>query len=511
MRGRQRRGLRLAAIAAPIVAGLLATAGPVSAQETTVPATGAAATTVPAATFTKVNVPGTTTMDAAPKDLLRKYGYIEQEYYATGTACRYRITDPLATAQVVDCGWRYKTRMIVRRPADPRKFNGTATVEWSNVSTGQDIDFVWAATHDYQMRHRYASISLSVQLIGVNALKAWSPARYGDLTVAAPNTDPATGGQLDATGDVLSWDIYSQTVEGLRHPGAVNPLPGTTVRHVIADGESQSALRLTPYYNSIDPLYHVVDGIVYYDAAGQLRTDSPTKAISVATEIGVGLLPSGLPAPDSANYRRWEVAGTSHVSYEDLQYVDPMVLRDCYLKTAAGACSTLTGLITGCSESPAWSTVPTGYVLDSAFDHMNKWIQGGSPPPTAPRMERDFSAPPLYDPAGPGGHAPAYAKNANGLTIGGIQLAEYDYSAAVNVGAGTTGPGSCWLTGKHQFFTDQELAARYPDPRAYLRGAVRLTAQNVADGYILPEDAAQTLKYAYAVYLRLLQLDRRHQ
>jgi hypothetical protein len=504
------RRLRLAAIAAAIAAvSLLTIAGPVSAEEMTGPGS-TAATTVPAATFTPVNVPGTTAMDAAPQDLLRKYGYVEQEYYVTGTACRYRITNPLATAQVVDCGWRYETRMIVRRSADPRRFNGTATVEWDNVSTGQDIDFVWAATHDYQMRHGYASISLSVQLIGVNALKAWSPARYGDLTVAAPNTDPASGGQLDATGDVLSWDIYSQTIKGLRHPGAVNPLPGMPVRHVIATGESQSALRLTPYYNSIDPLAHVVDGIVYYDAAGQLRTDSPTKAISVATEIGVGLLPSGLPAPDSANYRRWELAGTSHVSYEDLQYVDPMVLRDCYLKTAAGACSTLTGLITGCSESPAWSTVPTGYVLDSAFDHMNKWIQDGPPPPTAPRLERDFSAPPLYDPAASGGHAPAYAKNANGLTIGGIQLAEYDYSAAVNVGAGTTGPGSCWLTGKHQFLTDQQLAARYPDPHSYLHGAVQLTAQNVAHGFILPEDAAQTLKHAYAVYLLLLQLDRGH-
>lgn len=42
------------------------------------------ATTVPA-TSTPVNVPRTTAMAATPKQLLRKYGCKEQEYYATGT------------------------------------------------------------------------------------------------------------------------------------------------------------------------------------------------------------------------------------------------------------------------------------------------------------------------------------------------------------------------------------------------------------------------------------------
>jgi Alpha/beta hydrolase domain len=488
-----------ATVASITVAGLLVGAGPSSA---TAPARTSAAG-VPSAVFTKVQVAGTTALAAAPRRLLATYGYVEQEYYVSGTACRYRMTAPLADAQVVDCDSPYKTRMIVRRPADPNRFNGTATVEWSNVSTGQDIDFVWAATHDYQMRHGYASISVSAQLNGVNALKAWSPARYGSLTLAASNTDPQTGSTLDQTGDVLSWDVFSQTVQGLRHPAATNPLPGLRVKRVIAMGESQSALRLTPYYNSIDPLHHVVDGIVYYDAAGALRTDSRTKAISVATEIAIGLQANGLPAADSRNYRRWELAGTSHVSYQDMQYVDPMVLRDGFLKLPDGTPSTLTGLITGCSQSPAWSTVPTGYVLDAAVQTINGWIMGGRPAPTAPRMVRDPSAPPLFDPNAPGGQAPGYAKDAIGNTAGGIHLSEYDYPSAVIKGAGTTGPATCWLTGMHRWFTDQELAARYPDPEAYLRGVKQLARQNVAHGFLLPEDAARTLQDAYIVYRNL--------
>jgi hypothetical protein len=494
--GKAMRVGRLAAVAALIISACLLSA----------PAPASAAVAVPAATFTAVQVPGTTAMAAAPRNILRRYGYVEQEYYVAGTACRYRMSDPLGTAQVVDCGWSYTTRMVVRRPADPRRFNGTATVEWYNVSTGQDIDFVWAATHDYQMRRGYASISISAQLVGVNALKAWSSKRYGNLTIAAPNTDPAGGGILDQTGDVLSWDIFSQTVQGLRRPGVVNALPRLTVKRVIANGESQSALRLTPYYNAIDPLHHVVDGIVYYDAAGQLRTDSATKAVSVATEIGVGLTASGRPAPNSANSRRWEVAGASHTSLWDLQYVDEITGLDGYLKLPDGTPTTLTGTITGCAWYPLWSTVPTGYVLDSAFEHVNVWIKGGRAAPAVPLLRRDPNAPPLYDPAAPGGVAPGYAKDARGNTIGGIQLAEYAYPTAHIEGAGNTGPGACWLTGTHSWFTDAELAARYSDPHAYFRGVVALTTRNLASGVILPRDAARTLHNAYATFRHLLQL-----
>ena len=34
----------------------------------------------------------------------------------------------------------YKTRLIVRTPVDPKKFNGTVIVEWLNVTSGRDSD-----------------------------------------------------------------------------------------------------------------------------------------------------------------------------------------------------------------------------------------------------------------------------------------------------------------------------------------------------------------------------------
>src|SRR5262245_55512903 len=218
-------------------------------------------TKVLAAVLQLVVVPGTDALAASPEDLA-KWGYVEQEYYVSGVAKRYTLPDAMSSAVVVDGGYPYKTRMIVRRPADPARFNGTLVAEWYNVTLGQDIDFNWATSRDYFMRNGYAVVSIFAQKVGVERLKNWSPARYGDLTVSAPDTAPPDPLR---TGDVLCWDIFSQAIKALREPGAVDALAGMTVLRVIATGESQAGRRLTQYYNSIDPLHRLVDGMVFYD------------------------------------------------------------------------------------------------------------------------------------------------------------------------------------------------------------------------------------------------------
>jgi hypothetical protein len=204
----------------------------------------------------KVVVPGTHPLDASVVDLA-KHGYEEQEYYASGTANRYRIKNPLDTATIVDSDHPYKTRIVVRKPSDPKRFNGTVVVEWYNVSAGQDIDFCWGGSHDYLMREGYVWVGVSAQRVGIKQLNAWSPARYDTLSAEASNDDPQ-GGTLDDRGDVLSWDIFGQVGAALlSHPGPGDPLAGLAIKHLIAAGESQSALRLTAYYNSMQPLHNL--------------------------------------------------------------------------------------------------------------------------------------------------------------------------------------------------------------------------------------------------------------
>lgn len=443
--------------------------------------TGSAAVPVPAATVTQVKAAGAP-FGAAPDDL-KAYGYVEQEYYVEGLANRYRFTGPQANAEMIDGGHRYKTRILVRRPADPKRFNGTVAVEWYNVTTGQDIDFDYAAAHEYLLRDGYAIVAVSAQIVGVDALKTWNPARYGDLTLAAPPTEIAPPGSRFGVADVLGWDVFSQTIQALRHPGAVDALGGLKVERVIADGESQSASMLTRYYNGIDPLHREIDGVVFYDGAGPLRTDSPTKAITVGTEV-FGADP-GSPQPDSAVYRRWEVAGASHIDLYDAQYADAITARDGALKSPDGKTVSVTGLITGCAWSPIWSAVPTHYVVTSAFAHMNSWIKDGVAPPGAPRFERDASVTPAVTHLG-----------ADGVIAGGIRLSEVEYPTGTNRGRGNTGANFfCFISGAHKPFTAEELAARYPDPAVYVRNVEALDARNAAAGFILPVDArASTAK-----------------
>jgi hypothetical protein len=42
--------------------------------------------------------------------------------------------------------------MVVYRPIDPKKFNGTVIVEWDNVSAGLDSAPIWLAALDELIR-----------------------------------------------------------------------------------------------------------------------------------------------------------------------------------------------------------------------------------------------------------------------------------------------------------------------------------------------------------------------
>jgi hypothetical protein len=110
-----------------------------------------------------------TTVDLASR------GYVEEEFFFEGSAARYDIPAPLTlvntpmtTASVIATGLPYRTRMVVRRPADARAFNGTVLMEWQNVATGYDFDALWLVASEHLMRRGYAWIGVSAQQAGVH-------------------------------------------------------------------------------------------------------------------------------------------------------------------------------------------------------------------------------------------------------------------------------------------------------------------------------------------------------
>lgn len=434
-----------------------------------------------------------TAMSATPMPL-KASGYVEEEFFIHGKANRYRIANSLEDAQLIDAGHPYVTRALVRRPVNPAHFNGTVIVEWLNVSLDQDIDFVFGATRELLVREGYAWVGVSVQRNGVEALKKWDPTRYRALNVAASNIDPANGKEVDPAnpqvmavgGDVLAWDIFSQ-VGKLAANKSSKFLGGLEAKRLIAAAESQSTLKVTSYYNSIQPLHKVYDGFLLYDRSGQLRTDVEAKTIAIGTEIFTALM-GYAPQNDTDHQRWWEINGASHFSLDEIaNYVDPFIKRDGAFRDGAGQALNLSELTRSkgpCTPSTIYSRVPNGDVLKAALKSLNSWIAGGPAPANAPRFVVDEQN--------------KYVRDANGQILGGIRTAAHDAPIAANAGIGS-GPWFCGPSGNHVDFTPAQLCQRYGSHAAYVSRVKAVVSTNVRDGVLLPEEAKKTVEDAQAL------------
>jgi hypothetical protein len=102
---------------------------------------------------------------------LAQVGYSEAEYFIAGSAAAYTNVGPLSE----DGKWSvtpgptaaYETRILVYRPIDGRKFNGTVIVEWLNVSGGLDAAPDWVMGHTELIRKGFAWVGVSAQHVGV--------------------------------------------------------------------------------------------------------------------------------------------------------------------------------------------------------------------------------------------------------------------------------------------------------------------------------------------------------
>ena len=399
---------------------------------------------------------------------LARFGYLEQEFFFEGAANRYN-TPTLATGSVIDGGHHYKSRMIVRRPMFPRQFNGTVIVEWVNVTSGYNFDAMWELSYDQLMREGYAYVGVSAQRVGVQqppyGLTAWSPVRYGTLDV----TD---GGKL--THDELSYDIFSQAAEAIRHPVGVDPLGGLKAKRIIAGGVSQSEGRLVTYYNSIHPLADAYDAFfLHLGIGGKLRQDIATKVFKVNTENDVLLLgEAAARQPDSATLHTWEIAGASHVGYDLMQFRLQLINRD-KLAIPNTACN-----------KPALSHVPTEQAMNAVYGHLVRWMEHDIAPPAAPRIELSSVTPAVA------------VRDSFGNALGGIQLAELAVPTATDTGVNTGAGSFCILYGSHEPFDAARLASLYPSHGTYVSRVARVTEENLEAGYIVPFDAAKTISEA---------------
>ena len=387
----------------------------------------------------------------ATHDALSRRGYVEEEFYLSGTATGYNTAGEELAEDVP-----YRTRILIRRPKSAHKFNGTVVMEWQNVTAGYDLDALW---HGEQlMRAGFAWVGVSAQRVGVNQLREWSPTRYGELDVT---------GDGAFTTDELSYDIFAQAAEAVRQPADIDPMGGLRVEKVLAVGGSQSAARMTVYYDNILPQVEkpVFDGYNFVVGTGPSRVGAePVFHVLSETDVRT---PEGR-RPDSDVYRRWEVAGAAHSGYQGQEYRAPLSERDLPGGAAEYAC-----------VAEPFSRIPLHHVVVAAHEHLVDWIDGKAPP-SAPYLEFDGTT---------------KVRNELGLAQGGIQLSQLVVPTAINTGD-NAGQTFCFLFGSYEPLDAEQLVELYRNHGGYVSRVTKAVARNVSDGYIMPADGLLTIREA---------------
>jgi Alpha/beta hydrolase domain len=439
---------------------------------------------------------------------LSTVGYAQSEYFLSGTAASYAPVTPLTSSGT----WHvtpatsapYTTRIVVDRPASPAKFNGTVIVEWLNDTAGIDTAADWIYGHDELVRDGFAWVGVSAQQVGVQALQELDPVRYAGLS---------------HPGDSYSYDIFSQAGQAVWDDSA-QLLGGLRPKTVLAEGESQSALRLTTYIDAIQPLVHVYDGFLVHSRFGSgaplsqspqasvtdppvvyFRPDLGVPILDVETETDLFIPASStlpgvgpyLPAQqaDSPSFRLWEVAGTAHAdAYEsglgagdtgngatDAQAFNSMLSPP----------DSLGGVI---SCAGPLNTGEEHYVVDAAEYALNQWVTTGLPPAQAARLQVNATG-------------TGYVTDANGNVKGGIRTPAVQVPVATLSGLGNTGSGAeaalfCSLVGTTIPFSAAKLAALYPSHALFTVQWTAAALSDAAAGFIRPADATQLIAAANA-------------
>ena len=174
----------------------------------------------------------------------------------------------------------YTTRVVVYRPIDAKKFDGTVAVEWLNVTGGVDAAAAWLTGHAEMVRAGMAYVGVDAQAGGIYGVPG--SVATADGAGGIKQTDPTRYAALVHPGDSYSYSIFEQAGEAV-HASAAKLLGGLTPKRVLAIGESQSAFYLTTYLDAIQPLsVGVYDGYLVYSRGsdGSDLSQSPQATIS---------------------------------------------------------------------------------------------------------------------------------------------------------------------------------------------------------------------------------------
>jgi len=433
-------------------------------------------------------------------------GYVAEEFFISGTASSYSSAAELSP----DGRWSvtpsgaadFTTRIVALTPADRTRFNGTVLVEWLNVSGGIDAPAVWMMAHRELIRAGYGYVAVSAQRVGVEG-----GVNMMGLDMSLKSQNQQRYSSLQHPGDAYSYDIFSQAGRVIGE----EVLRGLRAEHLIALGESQSALFLTTYINAVDPLAQVYDGFLVHSRFGPAAPldggsifDAPeintTQGIAFRSDLRVPLVTIitetdlfGGPRqgyhsarqPDNQRLRVWEIAGTAHADNYTIQ-VAPIDTGSAALADIVAAYAP-TNVLMGQELDHCINFAPQHhYVLQAALSQLCDWVRTSWPPPSAAPLELSGGQPIL---------------DALGLTQGGVRTPWVDVPIARTSGVGGDESAMSSIFGSGEQFDAATVRRLYPGGvTEYLERFTASLDSAIQSGFILAADRQEILDLAAATF-----------
>jgi hypothetical protein len=440
-----------------------------------------------------------------PEDL-SKVGYVEEEYFVSGTANVYDWAPPgAATVGVANAP--YTTRMLVRRPIRKELLSGNVIVEILNASNLVDLEIGWALSKDYIVRNGDVWIGFTSKPVTAAALQKFNPTRYAPLNWANPRplgdhenctnlVSIIPGDSSRTTENGLIWDIFSQIAAWARSNYTIKPIDRTQC--VYGYGYSQSGFDLQTYVDAVFPLAKQKNGKPIFDGfliatgfntpapinqcspapsgsgAGQIKNAGvPIIRMASDSEILLAFVQAGRRADSDQpqdRFREYEIAGAAHASQNELDY------GPAYADIlAAGA--PMPPLTAGFGPR---SPLNIGIFQSAAFANLDLWVRNNVPPPPGALINFQNGAPVL---------------DAFGNPTGGVRSSWLDVPTAQWFST-SPGPGLDFLLGYVHPFDGQHLKPLYYSHQRYVEDVTNSINNLMLQRYILREDGDEIIRHA---------------
>lgn len=431
---------------------------------------------------------------------LDAYGYVEEEFYLQGVAPAITASgQPLLEAP-------YTTRILVRKPADPARFNGTVVIE--PFSWFGERGAGWILTRDYLLRRGYAYVGYTLNvntppvdpkfIADTPAAQAEQIAQYGrivnfefmrrfDYARYAPlgtYYDPQRFTRGDGPDPFLpqSQGIGAQLALLLKSNTAQGPLAGLAVQRVYVNSWAVTAQVWMDYLDQgrhqqwrmpdQTPLIdaYMTGRMAYGEVGGdvirlprKMPDGVPFVTVYSQSELmhdvieGINLPPD----TDTPQVRYYEVTGMPHLRLADLGTEHSERLPADLDKGNDPRCQTL-------------YDEPAELVVSALLDGMDRWVREGKPMPRAPRVAREGKA--------------AARDPATGNLQGGVRPPWVQVPSATYLTEQETGCGLIYDT--KVAYPKDVLGQRYGSFSHYRQQFESAKAVSVQEGFLLPEDAA---------------------